>query len=444
MKPKNPILILLAAGLWLTAVHAQEVECFRWDAKINGQPVRLILDTGCNAPVVLLRPAAERLGLKLKSQLQPAGETSPAVWLTADCTTDLPDWAYWGFWSHTLHLRMPLAVSDSPAWVGHEIPFDGFVGWPLVCRHITQLDATKRKFRFLKRLPKEATGWTKLPVRTVTPKPDEVLFEIPSPNGSKTAVGLSTLELELPNPDGSKGVILVDTGGLGGGVDLAPLEWRAWKAAHTNAPTWLLAEWREEDAGITVQERGWAAQFLLGPLKLTDVPVEEEAVLPFLDLAAKDYVARLGFEALKRLDCILDGQHGLAYLRPKTTSSPPLIFGQCHVAFAPRGTNAVNLVATVIEGSAAFKAGIRSGDVLVKIDHQEVAQWRMHPGENWSTKPHPGFVWVPATNSAAGTKLALSLKRGDRTFDATVARRGIAIVAPPPQTNSPPSHSKGL
>lgn len=442
MKQKNPILILLAAGLWLTAVHAQEVECFRWDAKINGQPARLILDTGSSPPLVLFRPAVERLGLRFKSELQPAAENSPAYWLTEDCTTDLPGWAYWVFWSHTLHLKMPLAVLDSPAWVGHEIPFDGLVGWPLICRHITQLDATKQKFTFLKRVPKEATGWTQWTVRAATPKPEEVMFELPNPDGSNTPVGQAILRLELPNPDGSKGIILVDTGGLGVGVGLPSRKWREWKAVHTNAPTWLVLYWL--DAGVTIQEQGWAAQLPLGSLKLTDVAVEEEAVSPFLDLAAKDYVARLGFAALKRLDCIVDGQNGVAYLRPKQTPAQPPSFGTRCLAFAPRGTNLTDLVAAVINGSPASQAGIRNGDVLLKIDQRNVAQWREHPGEQWHAELHPGFIWVPATNRAAGTNLTLSLKRGDRTFDATVARRGLAIVAPPPQTNPPPSHSKSL
>jgi C-terminal processing protease CtpA/Prc len=80
----------------------------------------------------------------------------------------------------------------------------------------------------------------------------------------------------------------------------------------------------------------------------------------------------LGLEALKRLDLIVDGKHGMAYLRPKQTRSVPGDHNRLGAVFVPRDDQSDDLVAHVLEGSPAFEAGIRNGDVLLSIGGRDL------------------------------------------------------------------------
>jgi len=94
--------------------------------------------------------------------------------------------------------------------------FDGVIGWPLIDERITQFNAMAGKFEFLRNVPKDATGWAKLGVRT----------------------DVHVLTLEILNPDGSKGGIIIDTGNLADpGISLSAPRWDQWKAAHPENPT---------------------------------------------------------------------------------------------------------------------------------------------------------------------------------------------------------------
>ncbi len=42
----------------------------------------------------------------------------------------------------------------------------------------------------------------------------------------------------------------------------------------------------------------------------------------------------------------------------------------------------LELVARVVDGSAAYQAGVRDGDVLLKLDERDVATWRADPGKS--------------------------------------------------------------
>jgi S1-C subfamily serine protease len=162
------------------------------------------------------------------------------------------------------------------------------------------------------------------------------------------------------------------------------------------------------------EEQAWAEKFSLGPLELTDVLIEEAADRIF-SARLPDYAGTLGLEALKRLDLIVDGKHGIAYLRPKQTTSAPGDHNRLGAVFVPRDDQSDDLVARVLDGSPAFEGGIRNGDVLLSVGGRDVTTWRTDPGDpyNW------------AFESPAGTALELTVKRGDLTFKATVLLREI-------------------
>jgi C-terminal processing protease CtpA/Prc len=74
------------------------------------------------------------------------------------------------------------------------------------------------------------------------------------------------------------------------------------------------------------------------------------------------------------------------------------------------------LEAHVAKGSPAETAGIRNGDVLLKIDALDVTKWRTDP----AVMPMSKFWQRPA-----GTKFSLVLKRGDKEFTVAVSLRDI-------------------
>lgn len=276
----------------------------------------------------------------------------------------------WSFWSVTRG-KGELGVIEWPPHVTQEIGegfgrhgFDGWVGWGIVSHKVIELDASKQKFRFLRKVPNKAAGWTKLALRT----------------------DLGILALEVDNPDGSKGVVIVDTGSSSG-VGLPPLKWQEWKVTHTNQPATLIAGYMVEP-GLIVREQAWTDELSVGPLELTDVAVEEADPWS-LKKVQSGHAATFGMTALKRLDLIVDGKRGVAYLRPKKTPAPPPPFkhNRCVLLFAPRNAQSDDLIAHVVDFSWAYEAGVRDGDLLSKIDERDVETWRADPGEKWRVSP---------------------------------------------------------
>ena len=375
----------MVSSLWVEVVRADD--WFWIDAKINGKRARLVLDTGCEPPLALFRHAAEQLHLKLQAGERGSTDQIP-YWFTEECTVKLP-WCFWGF----ARARAKLTVVEIPDFMRESINMDGAVGWPILRDRILELDAARQKYQFLRKVPKATATWTRLALRTNLPS------------------GSRVLALDLPDADGSKGVLVVDTGAEGTGVNLSPRRWREWKAVHTNQTT-LIAKYTPQ-AGKYAQEQAWDDKFSLGSLELTDVLIEEAD--PIYARSLPDYAGTLGLEALKRLDVIVDGKHGIAYLRPKQTPSVPGEHNRLGAVFVPRDDQSDDLVAHVLDSSPAYEGGIRNGDVLLSIGGRDVTTWRTDPGDP--------FEW--AFESPAGTALELTVKRGDLTFKATVRLREI-------------------
>ena len=68
-----------------------------------------------------------------------------------------------------------------------------------------------------------------------------------------------------------------------------------------------------------------------------------------------------------------------------------------------------NLFARVLEGSPAYRAGIRDGDEVLKVNGKDVPDWRTY-----------GDSMESCCESPAGTELRFTLKRGETNFETTV------------------------
>jgi hypothetical protein len=375
-------LLLLGILCFLRTANAWAVEDRIWlEAKVNGKPARFAFDTGAPG-YVLFHSGAVRLGLTLTNvDSRQSGPTkSPFTSYSEMCSMTLQSQTFqtW-FW-----------VLDLPTYLGTSM--DGVIGWPCVENCVTVIDAKSLTMQRLWHVPMEdTTNWIKLDIQTNS----------------------EFLRLIVPQPGGKKAIIAIDTGSPQG-VKLNPAKWREWKYSHPKQPITLDAGFMP-GAGIVVSEESWAKELSLGPLKLTDVPVTEANSVD-VALGTPDYEATLGLAALKRLDLVVDGAQGVAYLRPKTDAPPEYEHNRCGVVFVPRDAQSDDLTAHVVKNGPAYTAGIRDDDVLLKVDDRDVRNWRHNPDPKINT---------PMSDQPAGSKIQFTLKRGHKTFTTTVVLKDI-------------------
>jgi len=355
----------------MTAAQASE-ERIWLDGKINGKSVRLVFDTGSSHSILFSR-TADRLGLKVNP---PSSDITLADDNIRHGETELCDLNVWSFSGKTTFQTLEI---PTPAGVLE----DGLFGWGHVRSNVIQIDAESLTLKQLTRVPPDAATWVRFPLMA----------------------NHASLSLEVPGQIWSIGV---DTGSSSG-VTLMSAKWREWKAAHKNAPL-TLSESYSPSGGSAVSEESWAKEFSLGGLTLTDVPVRQPS-----RLETANGQPILGLAALKRLDFIIDGTQGVAYLRPKRTPPPPYQHNRLGAEFVPRHSKSDELVAQVADGSPAQIATIRNGDVLLKVGDRDVTKWRTDPN----------YPRQRSCERPAGTKLDLTLKRDEEIIKISVVLRDI-------------------
>jgi hypothetical protein len=369
--------------LLLGPLPARAEERFWIDAQVNRKPARLWLDTG-SENFCLLRPAAERLGLKCRPEAH-RGDGQQPYWAMDQCHVS------WNGFS----TKTKCAIIELPAYL-QATGEDGILGWRNVRDKIIVFDAVHQRVEFITKPPSEGEGWKKIALQTRAP--------------------ILTLEV-----GGGKGVVLIDTGSSSG-VGLAPLAWQQWRAAHPNQPTTLTSGYNPT-AGMVVRQQSWADALMIGSLRCTEVIVEEADPLS-VRWGSTRYIATLGLAALKRLELIVDGKHGWAYVRPRQTSPPPTAHNRLGATFTPRDLHGDDLVLHVAQGSPASEAGLRDGDVLLQIGRGDATKWRTAPSEAFQG---------PSLYSPAGTRLELTVRRGDQVIRTNALLRDIL---PPPRSAS--------
>ena len=284
-----------------------------------------------------------------------------------------------------------LMVLETPSYLKPGV--DGALGWQAFSNNIVSLDCATHTLCPYTGGTEELKNWIKCRIQ---------------------AYGILTLE--LPAKNGHDVLIALDSG-ADDGVELNSREWRNWYNSHAGQPMTLDAYYTPT-AGLVVSKEGWAKKISLGTLTLTDVPImpvdSNEAA--FYSSSQARYVATLGFTALKRLDIIVDGIHEVAYVRAKKTRSLPFEYNRLGAVFAPHDLQSDDLVAHVIGNSPAYDAGIRDGDILLKIGDLDCTKWRTDP----NVLPLSRFFARPS-----GTPLELSLKRDDKVFKTTAVLQNI-------------------
>jgi hypothetical protein len=369
----------LASCVWACGTQADDRLLV--EATINGKPVHLAFDTGAGA-LILVPQTVARLGLAYTNapkdaRVQP-GEVPMGI--TEECDLRLSC-------SPGRTVRTRFRVMEFPSVLALEM--DGLIGWASVRddNEILMIDARQRIVSALTSIPGDITNWTKFKIL----RKSDVLR-------------LQTLEHSKP-----PSIILVDTGD-DRGVALAPDRWRQWKAVHTNQPLTLVAYYTPA-AGLVVAEESWAQSLPIGGLLLKDVPVKEADKA---DIASGSVT--LGLAALRCVDLVVHAKEGFAYLRRKEVGPPPYEHNRLGAVFTPVDLESQDLIARVVRGSPGWEAGIRDGDVLIRIGDLDVTKWHTDP-----TVLPLGRFW----SRAAGTKLDLTLRRGNQVFRSEAILRQI-------------------
>lgn len=358
-------------------------------AKINGEPVRLAFDTGAQFHT-LFRRTADRLGLKVTpppedAEVRPglvkAGRAEP-------CQVDLGE--------HST--QMHFVVVDVPRPLQTQI--DGVLSWRGYSSGIVAILWDDRQAGPVAEVPPQARRWLKAPLRS-----EEWM-----------------LGFTVAGEDGQERAVYIDTGSPSG-VALSGRRWKQWLAEHPDAPATLEATYSPAH-GLVVAEVRWADRLVFGPLVLPDVPIRK--VEPAIERLYPACEAVLSLFALTRLDVVIDGKDQRIYLRPRADAKSVYDYNRLGAVFAPRNMKSQDLLAHVLELTPAHRAGIRSGDVLLRIDGLDATRWRTDP----KVLPLSRFWARPA-----GTRLRLSLRRGGKPYEATVELRNIlgARKAPRPE-----------
>lgn len=352
------------------------------EARINGQKARLIFDTGADR-VVLFSKAAERLDLSVNNppDVSVPDKGRVAIGFTSPCDLTLFQTTY----------RTSVAVLGMPPYL--PMRADGVIGWGPLQDNVLCISGADLTATLVPDVPEGSKPWLSLPIRSNT----------------------GFLFLKTPAPDCSNAVVLVDTG-FSGGVALAPSRWRKWKAAHGNQ-SFTLDSYFMPGAGLVVKEEMWASKLEFGPLVLTDIPVTE-ANAAQVALGGPGFQGSFGLAALKRLELVVDGPGKRAYVWPRKGATRAFQQNRLGAVFVPTQADADPLLAHVAPHSPAFEAGIRDGDVLLKIDQLDVTQWRTKPG----ILPLARFWEQPA-----GTRLRLTLERNGDLYCTTVFLREILM-----------------
>ncbi len=327
---------------------------------------------------MLFRPGADRLGVIVTNVLYQAEETNG------------PSGGYTPLYPVKVgrdKFKAGFIVLDTPL-PASALPVDGLIGWPYASNCILRIDALKATIQPLRRVPAETKDWFKIPIQR----------------------DAEYLRLLIPGPNGSNSVVVIDTG-FPGGIRLRPVVWGAWLSSHSNAPVSLSAGFNF-GPGITSGKEAWAREFTLGPLKLTGVPITQANVVDFR-LGGDGFEATIGMAALKRMDVIIDAIKGFAYLRPRTDPPPHYEMNRLGAEFLP-DKSGTNFVAQVLTNGPAYAAGIREGDLLLKVGTNRIATFGDLVEAGLRNKKQP-----------TGTTQTFKLKRGTNVFDAGVVLKDV-------------------
>lgn len=338
---------------------------------LNGQTLDFRLDTGASMPLALFSNAAEQLALSLVEQ---AG----ARFANTEIRYALDE-------NNRMSRPVTVPVFRSPAGLSEH----GAIGWPTLRQRVWELDFPKGKLYFHDRLGDEAAAWQSFSI-------------------SESKHGVLFVEV----PDGQDMLkVMIDTGATSS-LSLGGRAWRRWLDSHPEG--WLTV--------VTTFSPAYKEYFRLRPMmvmagaKLGDLDlgpsvVVRDGVTVSIDNREVDFDYVIGIQAFYNRRVIIDGPGGRVYFGPvQRKNRYPLEINRAQATFIPPGLEGGNPTAYAIPGGLAHRAGLRSGDILLRVNGKDAASW---PDEK-TVRPSEFFTQAP------GTEVSLVVEREGEQVDLQV------------------------
>lgn len=327
------------------------------EGRIKGQPVQFVLDTGVSLPLLLTPPAAAKLGVSV-DRPPPAG-VGGAHMLA-------------GF-SKPVPIGLPPAFEPEQAVLGIlasdaqglEWDFDAIIGWPGFAANMLLYEPRQRAL-FGQRLDVDTSGWAAFPIMDS----NVLVFDA--------------------GGDGKPLPVTVDTG-WSGGIQLSSALWKSWRTANPGLRHTLTTHY-SPSFGLVVMEQVLAESIAVGTAVFSNVLVSEAP--PSDARGSLEPEALVGLAAFGNHALLIDGPGRKLFVRPAAAGAQPPSYNRLGATFLP-GT----MAARVAPGSPAAAGDIRDGDILVKIDGLQPAEY--------AARLRVHSVW----EQPAGTAVRLALMR---------------------------------
>lgn len=348
---------------------------------INGEDVALILDTSATHSI-LFKETVDRLKLKVFPARNQGVNRPGSLTLSRTEAATLRVGTFSAKVEFASIELPPRAVPDG----------DGVLSWNLFKDAVLVFDGKPANLRITDAVPEEALKWQEF--RRVN---DDVLGFF------------------LEGTDRSSGIVYL-TSGDPSGVALNSAQWKKWISAHPTQSATVSLGYNFVQ-GTKVKQLNWADDLSIGRIHLTDVPVQETDLA---EAAYPDAVAAMGLYALLRLDIVVDGKSNKVYVRARSDRSPSIPHNRLGAVFFPSSEASPHLQASVAPNSPAATAGIRNGDIILKVDELDVTKWKTDPNvlplsRFWEDNP--------------GNVHRLVLRRDDHEFETTVVLEEILAPA---------------
>lgn len=296
-----------------------------YKTKINGKKVILAMDTGTSLPIVLWSTTAKNLGLELVTQNQ---KTISHVKMK------------FGQEKYQVESRV---IAKPPL-----INVDGLVGLPFLKGKIWTINWDKMSITEIKAVPEEISNWKSFKLNT--------------------AHGVLAIELDRSK---NQELVYIDTGSPDG-ISLSKKEWTSWIAKNKNLPLSLDSRYSPETKGFYKTKLSWADQFSIGSLKLSKVMLSQNF------FKWKNFAALYGIEALKHFEIILDLEMNRIYLQERPKYKPNFDYNRFGATCIPQ-ENKERLVCHVLQDRPAYNSGLRTGDILLKVNEFDMTKWQADP-----------------------------------------------------------------
>ncbi len=366
--------------LYLASYTIAEDSRIFMDSFINGQPVKLVFDTGAEGPI-LFRQAADRLKLSIKKPPSdvPVEPGKMRLVLTEKCEFRLVE--------DGTESTLQFAVVDIPSHIKPD--FDGFLGWGCIKHFMIEMDSSSHRVKIRDTINFDRSEWKCLGIRT----------------------DLNILVVKTASDDTTQDSFLIDTGSPDGLAVRKEL-WQQLTGKEAEQNTTLSAFYFPS-IGLVVNKEKWIQDVNFGNLRFHEIPVkmglEEHSAI-----TKEGIDGIVGMWALSCYTWIVDGPAGKIYFRENDLKRIPekYEYNRLGAVFVPEDIQTTDpQLAHVIEGGPAYRAGIRDGDELLRIGAIDITKWRTDP----NVLPMSRFWEKPA-----GTKLDLVLMRNGKKLEITV------------------------